>query len=126
MLSAAHEDDKTYVNILIVTNHLLLGEVLEALLIQEAYLRVHRLQPAHDQSMSQEIERLRPPVIIVDEELMTDELYNTIRQLGRNGRLHLIVLSPEHNDICLYRSHRYTLTGATELVTLIATFARQT
>jgi hypothetical protein len=112
------------VTVLVAINQSLLGDALVDLLAQDEALQLYRLAATQPHALLQALDEphIEPQVIIVDELLFTNELYDRAGQMGKNGRLQLLILSAEHNQIHVYQSFRLTITSAHDLTNLITTF----
>ncbi len=122
---ATPEGDQA-ITVLVVTNHILLGEILEDVLAQETSLNVCRVAPHQFQNWLQERGQHCPLVIIIEETVLTDTPYDLTRQIERNGRVHLLIISSEHNKISDYRGYQRDITNITDLIAIITTFINQT
>jgi DNA-binding NarL/FixJ family response regulator len=124
MVSITRKDDQDAANVLILTNHPLLGEALEDSLAGAAYLRV--TQSANlTETLSRSGQR-QPLILIVEEALLTDQLCDEIKAVGRDGRLQIIVFSSEHNEISICQTNQIALTGLGDFINIIAAFISQT
>ncbi|MBK8988311.1 MAG: hypothetical protein IPM39_19960 [Chloroflexi bacterium] len=112
-------------SVFVVTAQRLLGDALEQLLNQEGRLQVHRLTPGAPQTMMQVINQQRPLVVIIDEELLTDELFIRARHVGENGRFQFIILSSVHNRIFICQFNHVVLAKVADLVSPIMAFLKQ-
>jgi len=116
----------TVITVLVAINQSLLGDALVDLLDQDEALQLCRLTSPKPQALLQALDEphTRPQVIIVDEMLFTDELYDRTRQMAKDGRLQLLILSAKHNKIDIHQSFRLAITSAHDLTDLITTFHR--
>jgi hypothetical protein len=126
MLPTIRQEDQDVINVLLMTDHSLLGDALEDLLACIISLRVLRLRPSELPKLLPEIARLYPLIFIVDEGLLSDQLCEDIKIMGKNGRLQLITLSIEHNQVSICQINQFVLTGAADLAHIISTFVYDT
>jgi hypothetical protein len=111
-------------SVFVVTTQLLLGDALEQLLNQEGCLQIHRITPRAPQTIMQAINQYHPLVVIIDEDLLTDELFLKARQLGENGRFQFIILSSVQNRIFICQFNHFVLAKVADLVSPIMAFLK--
>lgn len=109
------------VRVLVVTRNLLLGDLLESLLCNVFTLCVHRVRADSD-SLLEAIDRHRPQVIVLEDGLIAD---STIRFLGQAlpyGRIRLILVNVETNQVHVYDKFPVSLLGTADFIALVENF----
>jgi chemotaxis response regulator CheB len=115
------------INVLVATNQALLGDLLVDLLAQDDSLQPSRLAPPELENLLQLLDgfHVNTPVIILDEALLTDALCEKTRQMGKEGRLQLIIVSLARNEILICQSRQVVLTGVADLLLPIHGFGQE-
>lgn len=117
--------------VLIVSNHSLLGDILEELLLGNNSLLVHRTTPGLYQKMLQGTEWPDSLVVVMEKESLECSPSEMMRDASRVGRLHLIVVSSENDEVvvytndCAYPVNRFKLTSAASLVMVVNNIVSQ-
>lgn len=92
--------------ILLLTNNVLLGDVLRNLLSTLTNHSVHQILQFTLEGLQKGIDLYQPDVIVLEEGLADELSLNTFSQLRANGSLQVVVISPDHNSIrgCIHFS----------------------
>ncbi|HRQ40122.1 MAG TPA: hypothetical protein PLD25_19605 [Chloroflexota bacterium] len=107
---------------LLVANHSLFGDCLEKLLADDERLCLHRTLPGQYQKRLRQIYRNSPVALLVEKEAFGEDVTDWARLLAGYGRLQILIISSESNEIQVYGSHTRTVTGAPDLLRLVHAF----
>ncbi|HRQ40121.1 MAG TPA: hypothetical protein PLD25_19600 [Chloroflexota bacterium] len=117
--------------VLIVSNRSLLGDILEDLLGGNDNLLVHRATPGLYRKMLRYVEWPDSLVAVVEKESLENNPSQMMRDAGKCGRLQIIVVSSESDDVIVFANgsahptNHLRLTSTAGLVTLINVVASQ-
>jgi len=102
-----------------MTQNSLLGDALESILSQAINLLVHRILFADADGLLQATNDYQPEVIILEEGIVCESSLCLSNQWLDNGRLCIILVSPEVNQIHVHDKFRVSLTRAADFIALI-------
>ena len=105
--------------VLMMTQNSLLGDALESILSQAINLLVHRILFADADGLLQATNDYQPEVIILEEGIVCESSLCLSNQWLDNGRLCIILVSPEVNQIHVHDKFRVSLTRAADFIALI-------
>jgi hypothetical protein len=111
--------------ILLVANESLLGDILENLLTGKVQQPVYRTTPWEYKSLLQMLYPQRPVVMVVEAEAFNGKSCELTNLANRYGRLPILSISSERDEVYIYPHNRITVTGTAHLLTLIHTTACQ-
>jgi len=106
--------------VLIIENNLLLGAGIQNLLAGTANLDVIGISSRKWPDLVQEIERLQPEVIVLDEASHRASLTKLLPLLKEFPQLRLVVVSANDNRIHIYGKQEILITVATQLINIIS------
>jgi DNA-binding NarL/FixJ family response regulator len=111
--------------VLLMTQNILLGDALESILSQAINLLVHRILFANADGLLQAANDYQPDVIILEEGIICQNSLFLPSQWEDNGRLCIILVNPEINQIHIHNKFRVSLTRAADFIALIENYSRQ-
>lgn len=107
---------------LLVANHSLLGDGLERILADDTRLCLYRTMPGQYQQRLRQICRNGPVALLVEREAFGEDMAEWVQVLVGYGRVHILIISSESNEIQVYGSYTRTVTGVADLFRLIHEF----
>lgn len=105
--------------VLMMTQNSLLGDALESILSQAISLLVHRVFFANADGFLQTTNDYQPEVIILEEGVLCESSLCLSPQWSNNGRLCIIIVSPEVNQVHVHNKFRVSLTQAADFIALV-------
>ena len=108
--------------VLVVTQNLLLGDVLESLLDSVFTLPAHRVMRVGADALLEGIDQFRPEVVVLEEGLVGNGSSCLLSQLLKYGRIRIILVNLEKNRLHVYDTFPVSLIQSTDFITLIENF----
>ena len=106
--------------VLIIENNLLLGAGIQNLLAGMANLEVIGIASGRKWGeLAQEIERLQPDLIVLDEDSHLANLTKLLPLLAEFSQLRLVVVSANDDRVRIYGKQEFLIATATQLVDII-------
>jgi hypothetical protein len=105
--------------VLMMTQNSLLGDALESILSQAINLHVYRVLSPNAEGFVQATNDYQPEVIILEEGILCDSSLALSNQWSTNGRLCIILVNPQVNQIYIHDKFRVTLTCAADFIALL-------
>ncbi len=106
-------------SVLIIENQMLLGAGVQILLAGEADLEVIGISPSSQERLAQEVSRLRPDVIVLDETSRLAGPTKLLSLLKDSPKLRIVVISANHNLVRIYNKRETQLRRATDLFDIL-------
>lgn len=106
-------------SVLIIENQMLLGAGVQTLLAGEADLEVIGISPSSQERLAQEVSRLRPDVIVLDETSHLAGPTKLLSLLKDSPKLRIVVISANHNLVRIYNKQETRLGRTTDLFDII-------
>lgn len=113
------ESDQDKMHVLLVTSNLLLRDVLQSLLANLFTLQIHWVMCVRSGSFLQGIKKYRPEVVVLEESLETDEVICFLGHVLNYGRVRLILVNSQGNQVRVLDKYQVSLTQANELINLV-------
>ncbi len=104
--------------VLLTTQNVLLGDVLEILLTDEL-IPVHRIMCTQPDSLWQGVEQHQPQVIVLEEGLFDEVYLARLAQRQGRGRRRIILVHPQKNRVRIYGKRPLSLTQAADFIALM-------
>jgi hypothetical protein len=96
-----------------------LGDALESILSQAINLLVHRILFANADGLLQATNDYQPDIIILEEGVLCESSLCLSPQWSNNGRLCIILVNPEVNQVHVHNKFRVSLTQAADFIALV-------
>ncbi len=106
-------------NVLVILGDSFIGKGVESLLSKERDLLVLSLLFEDTPTLNRQIESLQPDVIIMDEELVNNEVFDLYHLLSGNPGLCMLVLSMQDNRVSLYKREEILVSHSNDLIAAI-------
>lgn len=110
--------------VLLTTQNVLLGDVLELLLADEL-IPVHRIMCTQPDSLWQEVEQHQPQVIVLEEGLFDAVCLARLAQRQGRGRRRIILVHLQKNQVQIYGERPLSLTQAADFIALVENISGQ-
>jgi DNA-binding NarL/FixJ family response regulator len=105
--------------VLVVETHILIGAGIHSFLAGEADLEVTGISPGNQAELIREIRRLRPDIVVLDEDSRLAEPTHLLAWLKDYPRLRLVVVSANDNRVCIYDKQQILTSQASDLLGII-------
>jgi DNA-binding NarL/FixJ family response regulator len=105
--------------VLIVENHLLLGAGIQDLLNGQTGLELIGVSPSHQEELVREIRRVRPDVVVIDEDSQLTDPTDLLASLKNHLTLRVVVLNTSDDVVRIYDSQEVSVTQTSQLINII-------
>ena len=105
--------------VLIIENQMLLGAGVQTLLAGEADLDVIGISPFNQEGLAQEINRLRPDVIVLDDTSRLADSTKLLSLLKDSSKVRIVVISANHDLVRIFNKRETQLCRASDLFDII-------
>ncbi len=105
--------------VLVVETHILIGAGIHSFLAGETDLEVTGISPGDQAELAREIRRLRPDIVVLDEDSRLADPTALLVSLKDYPKLRLVVVSANDNWVCIYNKQQVLTRRASDLLGII-------
>jgi len=105
--------------VLVVETHILIGAGIHSILAVETDLEVTGISPGDQAELIHEIRRLRPDIVVLDEDSRLADPTDLLAWLEDYPKLRLVVISANDNRVCVYDKQQVLTSKASDLLDII-------
>jgi hypothetical protein len=107
------------VQVMVITQNILLGDLLEILLAEAAITRVQRVWQTHPDYVLEQIDHYQPAVLVLEEGLLDEDCLLLLNNEQGRGRRQIILVHPQKNRVRVYAERQVTLTQSSDFIALV-------
>jgi DNA-binding NarL/FixJ family response regulator len=111
--------DRDLKKVIVILSESLIGKGVESILSREMDLSVTSISFIDDATLNQQIERVQPDVVILDESLLSSEMPRLFNLFASYPNLRVMVLSVGENRINIYDRQEIQVSHSADLVSAI-------